>query len=174
MNNCILKSDSQLFIENNLNSNISKLILKGSPFPNITVQELANQIIAKKKSEKKLPTWYTTANVYYPPKLSIEQTSSELTAKYKSEIISGKTIIDITGGFGVDSLYFSRNFENVFHCEINKALSKIVAYNYDLMKIKNINCFASNGIDYLKENNSFFDCIYIDPSRRNDLKGKFT
>ena len=172
MNTNILKTNIQQFITDNLKSNITKLILKGSPFKDVSVQELANQIIAKQKSEKKLPTWFSTENIYYPAKLSIEQTSSEITAKYKSEIISGVDIIDITGGFGVDCFYFSKQFKNVVHCEINEDLSTIVKHNYKQLKIKNVVTFSGDGIEFLKKNDTNFDCIYIDPSRRNDLKGK--
>ena len=93
MNSAILKPEVQQFINENLNTEITKLILKGSPFNDISVQELANQIVAKQKSTKKLITWFSTDDIYYPPKISIEQTSSEITAKYKSSLVSGDTII---------------------------------------------------------------------------------
>jgi len=168
----ILNDDVQQFITDNLKTEITKLILKGSPFPTISVQELANQILAKQKSIKKLPTWFSSDNIYYPAKISIEQTSSEATAKYKSTIISGDAIIDITGGFGVDCYYFSKQFKKVIHCEINEELSTIVSHNYKQLNIKNIETFYGNGFDFLKETNTIFDCIYIDPSRRDDVKGK--
>tara|TARA_R110002072_G_scaffold159771_4_gene310810 strand:+ start:458 stop:1651 length:1194 start_codon:yes stop_codon:yes gene_type:complete len=168
----ILNDDVQQFICDNLNSEITKLILKGSPFGNISIQELANQLVAKQKSTKKLPTWFSSDKIYYPAKISIEQTSSEITANYKSTIISGDAIIDITGGFGVDCYYFSRQFKKVIHCEINEELSKIVKHNYQQLNIQNIHTFCGNGFDYLKGADQVFDCIYIDPSRRDDVKGK--
>jgi 16S rRNA G966 N2-methylase RsmD len=168
----ILTSKIQQFIVDNLKSNITKLILKGSPFDDVSIQELANQIVAKQKSEYKLSTWFSTKNIYYPAKISIEQTSSENTAKYKSELIKGDSIIDITGGFGVDCFYFSKRFKNVTHCEINEKLSAIVKHNYQQLNIKNIDTFSGDGIDFLKNTETNFDCIYIDPSRRNDIKGK--
>ncbi|WP_026775158.1 class I SAM-dependent methyltransferase [Polaribacter sp. Hel_I_88] len=172
MNFDILNDDVQQFICDNLNSEITKLILKGSPFGNISIQELANQLVAKQKSTKKLPTWFSSDKIYYPAKISIEQTSSEITANYKSTIISGDAIIDITGGFGVDCYYFSRQFKKVIHCEINEELSKIVKHNYQQLNIQNIHTFCGNGFDYLKGADQVFDCIYIDPSRRDDVKGK--
>ena len=172
MNLEILTSKIQQFIVDNLKSNITKLILKGSPFDEVSIQELANQIVAKQKSEHKLSTWFSTKNIYYPAKISIEQTSSENTAKYKSELIKGDSIIDITGGFGVDCFYFSKRFKNVTHCEINEKLSAIVKHNYQQLNIKNIDTFSGDGIDFLKNTETNFDCIYIDPSRRNDIKGK--
>ena len=125
MNFDILNEEVQQFISDNLKSEITKLILKGSPFATISIQELANQILAKQKSTKKLPTWFSSDNIYYPAKISIEQTSSETTANYKSKIISGDTIIDITGGLGVDCYYFSKQFKKVVHCEINEELSQL-------------------------------------------------
>ena len=172
MNQHILHKEVQDFITTNLNSDITKLILKGSPFNNISIQELSNQIISKQKSKNKLPNWFNTQNVYYPPKISIEQTSSEITANYKSNLVSGDTIIDITGGFGIDTFYFAKKFKNVIHSEINDELSKIVAHNYQQLKVNNIQTVASDGLEFLKKTNQKFDCIYIDPSRRDDIKGK--
>lgn len=172
MNPAILHPKIQQFITDNLKSDITKLILKGSPFEDVSIQELANQIVAKQKSEKKLPTWFSSKNIYYPAKLSIEQTSSEITAKYKSDLVSGNKIIDITGGFGVDCLQFSKHFKKVIHCEINDDLSTIVKHNYQQLNAHNIVTFSGDGLEFLKNTKEIFDCIYIDPSRRNDTKGK--
>lgn len=172
MNERILHKDVQDFIDLHLKSNITQLILKGSPFEEITIQELAHQIVSKQKCEKKLPSWFQTHNIYYPPKLNIEQTSSEVTAEYKSDLISGKTLIDLTGGFGVDSFYFSKRFEEVTHCEINSELSQIVSYNLKQFNNNNIEVISKNGLEYLDETEKYFDAIYVDPSRRSDTKGK--
>lgn len=172
MNATILLDESQQFIKNHLQDNLTKLILKGSPISGVSIQELANQIVAKNKSEKKLPTWFSKEKIYYPEKISIEQTSSEITANYKSKLVSGKKLIDITGGFGVDCYYFSKHISEVFHCEINPDLSTIVSHNYQQLQAKNITTISGNGIDYLEKTDDFFDWIYIDPSRRNDLKEK--
>ncbi|MEX6625694.1 THUMP-like domain-containing protein [Tenacibaculum salmonis] len=172
MNTTILHKEPQEFIDNNLNSDITKLILKGSPFDTISIQELSNQIISKQKSKTKLPTWFNKKNIYYPAKISIEQTSSEATAIYKSNLVSGKLLIDITGGFGIDTFYFSKKFDKVIHAEINENLSKIVTHNYKKLEVNNIETIAVNGLDYLKKSSQKFDCIYIDPSRRDEIKGK--
>ena len=172
MNPVILHAEVQQFISENLQSNITKLILKGSPFKEVTIQEIANQIVAKQKAAEKLPTWFGCKNVYFPEKISVEQTSSEITADYKSKIVSGKKMIDITGGLGVDSFYFSKQFEEVTYCEINQELSTIVKHNYQQFNIDNVTFFSGDGLTFLKNDNQFFDCIYIDPSRRNDAKEK--
>jgi tRNA/tmRNA/rRNA uracil-C5-methylase (TrmA/RlmC/RlmD family) len=141
LNKAILHPKVQEFITEHLNSNITKMILSGSPFEDVSVQELANQIISKLKSEYKIPTWFVTKNIYYPPKVNIEQTSSEITANYKSKLIKGETIVDITGGFGIDCFYFSKQFKEVIHCEVNEVLSTIVKHNYEQLKINNVITF---------------------------------
>ena len=66
LNTALLHKDVQDFINQNLSSDLTKLILKGSPFHNVSIQEIAIQIAAKKKSQKKLPSWFQTTNIYYP------------------------------------------------------------------------------------------------------------
>lgn len=172
MNNSILNSNVQKFIAENLDSDTSKLLLKGSPFDAISIKDIVQQIEAKKKSRTKLPTWYNTDKIYYPNKLNIEQTSSEVTAKYKAQLIQGNSVFDMTGGFGIDSYYFSNRFETVFHCEISDELSRIVSHNYKQLKKSNIYTLAADGLDYLKKESTTYDWLYIDPSRRHEKKGK--
>ncbi|WP_242205507.1 class I SAM-dependent methyltransferase [Aestuariivivens insulae] len=172
MNKSILNTEIQGFINDNLNSDITELLLKGIPFKTIDAKVIIEQIEAKKRSEKKLPTWFYGDGIYYPNKLNIEQTSSEVTAKYKSTLIEGDSIIDLTGGFGVDSFFFAKRFNKVLHCELDKDLSNIVNHNYEQLGVKNIETIAFNGIDYLETSTKHFDWIYVDPSRRHDSKGK--
>lgn len=172
MNTLLLNSNIQQFIAENLTADITSLLLKGTRFSFIETKEIIEQIEAKKRSEKKLPSWFEAKNIYYPNKLNIEQTSSELTAQYKSTLINGESIIDLTGGFGVDCYYFSKAFKTVEHCEINENLSKIVSHNYKQLQIKNIQTHAVDGVSYLKNKGKIYDWIYIDPSRRHDSKGK--
>lgn len=146
----ILKPEIQKFINANLNSDVAKLAFKKNPFPEIDFTVILNQITAKSKSENKLPTWFQTKNIIYPSKISVEQTSSEKTALYKSEIISGESLIDLTGGFGVDDFYFAKKFKNVVHCEMNYELSDIVNHNFQQLKAENIKCFAGDSLEILK------------------------
>lgn len=168
----ILNTEVQDFINANLNEDISKLLLNGISFSEIEAKDIIKQIEAKKSSKKKLPTWFNSKNIYFPNKLNIEQTSSEVTANYKANLVSGNSLIDLTGGFGVDAYYFSKRIKNVIHCEINKSLSEIVKHNYKTLNINTIECLNENGIEALKHIDRPFDWIYIDPSRRDDTKKK--
>ncbi|MCZ4223115.1 class I SAM-dependent methyltransferase [Pedobacter rhodius] len=171
MNNKILEKAVQDYIALHLNTDVNQIALAKSPFSSLSASELANQITSKKKSEKKLPTWFNTQGIYYPPALSIEQTSSEITAKYKSKLAKGNSLIDLTGGFGIDTYYFAGKISLVTHCEINPELSKIAAYNARVLKANNIEFKPVDGIELLKNTTDKFDTIYVDPARRAE-KGK--
>lgn len=169
MNKSILNKEVQDFIDSNLNQDLVKLTLKGSPFSEVPIQEIVIQIQGKLKAKNKLPSWFKKKDIYYPPKVHLEQTSSEITAHYKSELVSGNSIADLTGGFGVDTFYFAKKFKEVSHFETNKALSRIASHNFSVLSTK-IRCINEDGLEAIK--NHTFDVIYIDPSRRNETKGK--
>ena len=168
----LLNPDIQEFINTNLDKNIAKLALQKNPFPETEWIAILNQIEAKTKSKDKLPQWFAAKNIIYPSKISVEQTSSEKTASYKSELVSGESLIDLTGGFGVDDFYFAKKMKNVSHCEINSELSQIVKHNFEQLNASNISCYSGDSLEILTQYSSKYDWIYIDPSRRNDAKGK--
>jgi hypothetical protein len=168
----ILNAEIQAFINNNIGKSISKLALQKNPFQDVEWISILNQIEAKTKSKDKLPNWFTAKNIIYPSKISIEQTSSEKTAAYKASIVSGESLIDLTGGFGVDDFYFAKKIKMVAHCEINPELSSLVKHNFEQLNVSNITCYAGDSLNTLNTLNTKWDWIYIDPSRRNEAKGK--
>ena len=153
-------------------TDIVSVILKKPFFEGVSQKELVAQLESKKKCKDKLPVWFETSNIYYPPKLHIEQTSSVATATYKANLIGGKKLLDLTGGFGVDSYYFSTRFDIIFHCEIDAELSQIAQHNFQILGRENIKCISENGIGFLEKTTGQFDWIYVDPSRRDDTKSK--
>ncbi|PKD17181.1 SAM-dependent methyltransferase [Salegentibacter salinarum] len=172
MNKAILNEEIQEFLRNNLKTTAADLALRGSPFAGISSSELAQQLTGLQKAENKLPTWFKNFQIYYPPKLNLEQTSSETTSEYKASLVKGKTLIDLTGGLGIDDFFFAENFEEVIHCELNAELSEIAAHNFKQLGRRNISVKNVDSIEYLKGTNQNFDCIYVDPARRDNTGGK--
>ncbi|WP_073021717.1 THUMP-like domain-containing protein [Flavobacterium micromati] len=172
MDQMILKPEIQAFVDKNVGESISKLALQKNPFPDVDWIKILNQIEAKTKAKDKLPTWFSTSSVIYPRKISIEQTSSEKAASFKASIIAGESLIDLTGGFGVDDYFFAKKIKEVAHCELDSELSEIVKHNFKQLNITNISCYAGDSAQTLKTLDRKWDAIYIDPSRRNDVKGK--
>ena len=146
------------------------------PFENISRHELIEQLEGFRKSKEKLPTWHKSHNLIYPPKISIEQCSSEQTAEYKANLLKrhygssleNKTIADLTGGFGVDAYFMACAGAKVHHFEINKRLSAIVNHNMKQLNAK-VQCHPQDGIHGI--NHHQVDVIYLDPARR-DLQQK--
>lgn len=160
------------YIADNLNQDVNKLVLKGCPFEEVSIEFLVNQIEARKRLKKKLPSWIENQKIIFPPLINLAQTSSEITANYKSKLLQGESIIDLTGGFGVDAYYLAKKFKKVFHLEHNAELSELAKYNSALMAQSNIDFLNQNSIDFLKYLTKKVDCIYVDPSRRNEQKRK--
>lgn len=168
----ILQEEIQDFIRNHESENPATLALKKNPFPSVAMPEIIAQIEGRKKAKTKLPSWYNSKNIIYPAKLSIEQTSSEKTASYKAGLIEGGSLIDLTGGFGVDDFYFADHFQQVFHCEADEKLSSIAAHNFEVMGKKNVYFYQGKSEQLLNKLQRNYDWIYIDPSRRSQSRGK--
>lgn len=173
MNKNIFDPRVQQFLEEHIKGDIHKIALSRSPFDNISSRELAEQLDSRRRAEKKLPLWFKTSGIIFPPKLSIEQSSSELTAAYKSELIKGNKIIDLTGGFGVDTYFFSKKAKEVVHCEKSRELSILAGHNLSILGAENIRFINADSIEFLKETEEIFDTLYIDPSRRIESKKVF-
>ena len=168
----LLSPDIQQYIRENTGKPVTQLALLKNPFPGIEWTEILNQIAAREKAKDKLPTWYTSENILYPSRISVEQTSSEAAAQYKSRLISGESLIDLTGGFGIDDYYFSKKVNEVKHCELNLELSAIAAHNFKTLGTNNIECLPGDSLEILNLIDQKWDWLYIDPSRRSDAKGK--
>ncbi len=169
MNKALLKPEIQDFIFS-YTEDTSKLAFAGSPFPEVSVTELLQQIESRRTITKKIPTWFGTKKIIYPPKLNLEQTSSEATAAYKASLIQGKTLADLTGGFGIDTAHFAEKVEQVTYFEKNEALCRLANHNFEILGKPNILSKAEDGLESITNNT--FDVIYVDPSRRNESKGK--
>ena len=167
----LLKKEIQNFINQHLDKPSADLLFMAKKYPKWDMGKIAQQVEGKQKAKKKIPKFFNTSNILYPVRLSMEQCSSEETAKYKAEIIQGKRFIDLTGGFGVDTYFISQSFKKVVHCEINEELQYIAQNNFKTLA-SDIQSFHQNGLEYLQIVQEKFDLIYIDPDRRNENNQK--
>lgn len=172
MNKNLLNKEVQDFIDINLRSDIHTILLGKKLFSAVENREVVEQLESKKKAQKKLPTWFETKNIYYANKLNLSQTSSEICAQYKANLVSGDSLADLTGGFGVDSYYFSKKIDKVFHIEKNREVSEIAKHNFAQMGVSNIVVLYGDGITFIEKNKQILDWIYLDPSRRDQSNKK--
>lgn len=132
----------------------------------------ANQLHFREKIAKKIPSWSEVESLISPATLSIEQSSSEVTAKYKADLFTGDTCLDLTGGMGVDSHFFSQVFKNVTYVEQNTELVKVAEHNFNQLKANNIKLINQTAESFLAESNKHYDLVYLDPARRSKHGGK--
>lgn len=166
----LLNTEIQHYINANLHSDLHALLLKKSPFPEVSMQEIVQQIKGKQVAQKKFP-FLLKEGIIFPPQLNLEQASSEKTAIYKSNILKGKSFIDLTSGFGIDAYYLSRNFSAVTLVEQNADLLEIVANNWGVLD-REARFVNQKLEDFLNENQDIFDVVYLDPARRDQSKNK--
>ncbi|MFC2450114.1 MAG: RsmD family RNA methyltransferase [Flavobacteriaceae bacterium] len=170
----ILRPEIQKYIQDNLHENLGRLLLKKSPFPEVSMQEIAQQIKGKQIAVKKFP-FLLKENIVFPPHLNLEQASSESTAKEKAENLSGRAFLDLTCGFGIDAYFLSQNFSEVTLLEQNKDLLEIVQHNWKTLG-REASFINENLEQFLEinEKKKHFDLIYLDPARRDkDHRKKF-
>ena len=158
------------FIEKHLKDDVRQLALQ--KFPDDVDKMLAlNQIEARQLLSKKVPSWASNPDLLFPKHLSIEQCSSELTAKYKASIISGgDTFVDLTGGLGIDSYFLSEKFKTAYYVENQKELCDLAEHNFSVLgrKITVVNFDAESFLnDLTSRRDNACIVLYIDPARRD-------
>src|SRR6187551_2708114 len=141
----LLLPDVQAFIHQHENDDVKQLVLKHKLVHGIPSNTIADQISGRRKAKEKLPTLYHTKGVVYPRGINVEQCSSQQTAEYKASIFSqkdnelkNKRLVDLTGGFGVDSFFFSKVFKTVQYVEPDESLLEISRHNHQQLEAANI------------------------------------
>lgn len=159
------------FVNLHEGDNIHTLALQAKLYPDIDIQMAIRQISGRKIAKEKIPFWYVNDRIIYPKHLSMEQCSSELTARFKTSLCEGKTMVDLTGGFGVDCSFLSESFESAVYVEQQAELADIAAYNYNILGQDKITVVNADAIEYLTSMLPV-NLIYIDPARRDDTGKK--
>ncbi len=160
------------FIQQHKDADVRKLVLQHGKNTDIDIHFVATQINGYQRIKNKVPTFANIPNILYPVSLSLEQCSSESTARYKATLVQrGGTMVDLTGGFGIDCLFLSERFEQTHYVERNEELCHIASHNFEILAKNNITTHNTDSVQYL-QNMTAVDCIFIDPARRSSKGGK--
>lgn len=162
----MLDSATLEFIEQHRNDDVRTLALQVKRYPDVDMREAVAQIEGWQQACDKLPAWASTKGIVYPPKISMEQCSSEHTAKYKAALVSGKRFADMTGGFGIDFSYICRGFDEAFYIERNDKLCEIACSNLSLLGLGHAKVMNGNSEEVLASLPQL-DWIFVDPARRD-------
>lgn len=169
----ITHPDIQRFLSAHEHDDEKLLVLKKKEILGVPSSIIASQLIGRRKAKSKLPSWYKTNGIIYPPKINIEQCSSEATAVFKTSVIndaiSSKGVaVDLTGGMGIDSYFLSKQFQSVHTIEPNPELLEITRHNLQLLGATNITYHCTTAENFLSQTITLFDLAYVDPSRRDE------
>lgn len=183
------------FIRRHAEEDVRQLALKGGQHPGVDMPLALQQIAGRQTARQKLPSWAAIDALLYPPHLSMEQCSSEQTARYKAQLaarlcadfgqkswsedpkkdrLSHETepsFIDLTGGFGVDFSFMACQFKRCIYVERQQALCELAQHNFTLLGLRQAEVVCADGVDYLRRMNHA-TVIYLDPARRNRQGGK--
>ena len=159
------------FIKEHATDDPSKLALQAKKYPDVDMPFVITQIVGKRVAKEKIPFWGNTDGLIYPRHISLEQCSSEATAKYKASLVKGDTLLDMTGGLGIDCAFLSANFQKAVYVERQRELCDIASFNFPLLGLSHIEVINGDGVEYLSQVEKA-DWLFIDPARRDNQGGK--
>lgn len=160
-------------MQDHLEEDPAQLLLRHKEIPGLDIKAAARQIAMRQKARNKLPAWAAHPSLIFPPALSMEQCSSEATGKYKSGLVQGKTMVDLTGGFGVDTFYLGEKMEQVTYVEQQVELVALARHNLPrLFNNQHISFVHQDALAFLLQTKGKFDWLYLDPARRGKSNQK--
>ncbi len=168
MINRIQGDDIQRFIADHKSENTYQLALKYAARGKEFLDNVLPQIRSWQKAKKKLPEISRIEGIVWPPPASLEQSSSERTAKFKASLLSGEVCADLTGGAGVDTFYLSKSFTEMFYIEKDAELCTIAAHNFQVLGANHIRVINQDAKSFIGRVKRHFSAFYIDPDRRSN------
>lgn len=166
-----ISPETSRFIDEHRHDDVRLLALQAGKYPDVDMTEAVVQIAGWQIAEKKVPSWAQTEGIRYPQHLSMEQCSSEVTARYKASLVGGDTFADLTAGLGVDSSFIARRFRQADYVERQEVLCELARHNFLLLGVGHIRVHQADGTEYLRTMDPV-DCLFLDPARRDSHGGK--
>ena len=163
------------FIHANAEADVRRLALSAKPQPGVDLRTALEQIAGRQAAKAKLPTWHEAEGIVYPPHISMEQCSSEHTARYKAALAmrlaegcdgGAAVLADLTGGFGVDFSFMARGFGKAVYVEREGHLCALARHNFSVLGISQAEVVNAPCEAYLGQM-GHCTVIFADPARRD-------
>ena len=168
-----MNKETAAFAHAHRNDNVRELALHAKPGDGVDMPMALDQIAGWQIASDKLPEWASCDGIIYPPHISMEQCSSQFTAQYKAdtahrliEHAETTTLVDLTGGFGVDFSYMARIFDHATYVERQSHLCELAEHNMAALGLGHVNVIHADAEQYLQSMPSV-SLIFIDPARRD-------
>lgn len=171
-----LTEETLQFIRLHRTDDVRSLALQAGRHPGVDMPAAVTQIAGWQAARTKIPTWAATDGILYPPHLSMEQCSSELTADYKAAIVAQAggerhSLTDLTGGFGIDFSALAAEFERADYVERQEVLCELARHNFPLLGLKHATVHQADATEYLQGMEPV-SWLFLDPARRDGHGGK--
>ena len=184
---------TKLYILAHADSDVRQLALQGCKDPQVDLPMALQQIQGRQTARRKLPSWAAVDGIVYPPHLSMEQCSSEATARYKTKVIDdlrifdfrldrqienrksvNRKFLDLTGGFGVDFAFLSVLFNEAVYVEQQEVLCAAARHNFDLLPGlgPRVQVVCAQAEEFLHRLEEHVALIFLDPARRDQRGGR--
>lgn len=181
------------YVRQHADEDVRMLALRGSKDPEVDLPLALQQIQGRQTAVKKLPSWAAIEGILYPPHLNMEQCSSEQTARYKAALCSRllsasvssssshsdvatvspsrqSSLLDLTGGFGVDFAFMSAAFDEATYVERDAQLCALSTANFKTMgKLVRTICDDATAVLHQTDHATV---IFLDPARRDEHGGR--
>ena len=165
---------TRAFIDAHLGDDVRDVALHVKRDAGVDVPFALDQIAGRRIARTKLPQWAANDGIIYPPHVPMEQCSSqpaaELKARLAAELIEGSvhptSLVDLTGGFGVDFSFMARVFDEATYVERQRPLCTLSEHNLRALGVANAHVVCGDGVSYL-HTMAPATLIYLDPARRD-------
>lgn len=170
-----MNEETLAFVRLNRHEDVRRLALKRPP-EGVDLRLALQQIEGRQAAEKKLPSWAARDGLWFPPRLSMEQCSSEQTAVYKRELVKrllrldeatpSGTMMDLTGGFGIDFSFMAGLFARAVYMECRPELCQIARHNFEVLQLNHAEVREGDS-SASPEEWPDADFCFADPARRD-------
>lgn len=163
----------QSWILRHRDNDLSTLSFKLSGEDAATRTLILEQIDAYQRTKEKWPSLRLVPGLIFPPKVNVEQSSSEHTAQYKAQLMQGANhVLDATGGWGCDSIFIAKQVQRLTYVEPNEHLAQMAKSNFEVLGLKHIRVIYDTAERYMATEQLRHDWMYADPSRRGNQNQK--
>lgn len=170
----------QIFAREHRQDDVRRLALQAAKYPDMDFSFALHQIKGWQVACKKLPSWAAHEQLLYPQQLSMEQCSSEQTARYKQQLVqrlcgqtqNEGTLVDLTGGLGVDFSFMAQGFRQAYYVEQQVELCALAKHNFPLLGLSSAQIICGDGTTFLQSMADQAMVIFLDPARRDAAGSK--
>ena len=104
------------------------------------------------------------------PESDTQETKTGVRVSDSSEsdtLVARSSMVDLTGGFGVDFSYLARGFSQATYVERQRHLCDLAEHNMAALGLDQARIVCGDGVEYLRQMGPV-DFIYLDPARRDE------